>query len=109
VSTVIVTTTVDSAEVAAQLSQMAVEARLAACGQVSGPITSTFWWDGALDTAPEWTVVFKTTDDALPALLDHLRANHPYDVPEILVTPVVGGNPDYLAWVARSTGPLPGR
>jgi periplasmic divalent cation tolerance protein len=106
VSTVIVTTTVDSADVASYLSRVAVEARVAACGQVSGPITSTYWWDGELRTAQEWALVFKTPQALARPLVDLLQANHPYDVPEILVTPVTGGNPAYLEWVAEQT--LPG-
>jgi len=103
VSVVIVTTTVDSEDAAGQLSREAVEQRLAACGQVVGPITSTYWWEGQIETAREWTAVFKTTAEASKALVEHLRKIHPYDVPEILVTPVTAGNPAYLGWVAAET------
>jgi periplasmic divalent cation tolerance protein len=103
VSVVIVTTTVDSEDVAGQLSRGAVERRLAACGQVVGPITSTYWWEGQIETAREWTVVFKTTVTAAKALIEHLLTVHPYDVPEVLVTPVTAGNPAYLGWVATET------
>jgi periplasmic divalent cation tolerance protein len=103
-----VTTTIDAADVAGQLSRSAVEARLAACGQVSGPLVSTYWWEGALTEASEWMITFKTTSAAAEALVDHLLAAHPYDVPEIVVTPVTGGNPAYLRWVADEV-PEPGR
>jgi periplasmic divalent cation tolerance protein len=103
VRTVIVTTTVDSEDAAAQLARGAVEIRLAACGQMTGPITSSYWWQGELETATEWTVAFKTTDTAAPALIEHVKRVHPYDVPEVLVTPVMGGNPAYLDWVAAET------
>ena len=71
----VVATTIDSADGAEQLSRSAVEARLAACGQVSGPITSTYWWDGAPVGAQEWTIVFKTTDAVVESLIDHLLAD----------------------------------
>jgi periplasmic divalent cation tolerance protein len=103
VSAVIVTTTVDSEDVAAQLSRGALELRLTACGQVVGPITSTYWWQGQIETAREWMVVFKTADVAAEALIEHLKEVHPYDVPEVLVTPVTSGNPAYLAWIATET------
>jgi periplasmic divalent cation tolerance protein len=48
-----VVTTTDSAEAADALARGAVEARLAACGQVVGPITSTYRWQGAVETARE--------------------------------------------------------
>jgi len=103
VNVAIVTTTVDSEDAAGQLSHEAVEHRLAACGQVVGPITSTYWWEGQIETAREWTVIFKTTAEASRALVEHLRKVHPYDVPEVLVTPVTAGNPAYLGWVATET------
>lgn len=103
VGTVIVTTTVDSADAADQISKAAVRARLAACGHVFGPITSTYWWQDKLETAQEWTVAFKTTEANSEAPIEHLRASHPYDVPEVLVTPVTAGNPAYLGWVESET------
>lgn len=98
-----VTTTTDARAAADGLARSAVNARVAACGQVVGPIKSTYWWDGKVETAEEWYVVFKTTADRYPALEEHIRHNHSYDVPEIVATPVVVGNPAYLAWVSAET------
>jgi periplasmic divalent cation tolerance protein len=98
-----VTTTTDSPEAAEALARSAVTARLAACGQVAGPITSVYWWEGKVDSAREWLVVFKTTSDRAEALIAHVRAEHTYDTPEIIVTPVTGGNPAYLAWLSEET------
>ncbi|MER7465080.1 divalent-cation tolerance protein CutA [Streptomyces sp. NPDC097981] len=95
-----VLTTVDSAEAAAALARGAVEARLAACAQISGPVTSVYRWKDALETSPEWQVLFKTTTAAYPALEARLTAGHPYDTPEVIAMPVVRGSADYLAWVA---------
>ncbi len=100
---VLVTTTVDARAVADALAGSAVGARLAACGQVGGPIRSTYRWQGAVESAEEWTVQFKTAADRVDALLAHLRAAHPYEVPEILVTAVLDGHPDYLTWVVEQT------
>lgn len=94
-----VLTTVDVPEVAARLARSAVEARLAACAQVGGPITSTYWWEGRVEEAREWTVVFKTTSVRYPDLETHIRQGHPYDVPEIIATTVTGGSSAYLSWV----------
>lgn len=96
-------TTTDSREAADVLSRSAVEARVAACGQVAGPIQSTYWWQGRVDTAEEWCVVFKTTAERYPALERHIREHHGYDVPEIILIPIVAGNPSYLTWVGTET------
>jgi periplasmic divalent cation tolerance protein len=81
------------------LARGAVEARLAACAQVLGPITSSYWWEGAVASDQEWQVVFKTTAAAYPALERHLRQVHSYDVPEILCLPVTAGHRPYLDWL----------
>jgi len=78
-----VVTTTDSREAAEALSRGTVEARAAACGQVSGPITSTYWWEGKIEMAEEWRITFKTTTGRYPALEQHIRERHSYDVPEI--------------------------
>jgi len=98
-----VLTTTDTREEADRLVRVAVERRLAACGQVVGPITSTYWWNGALETSSEWQCLFKTTASRLDALGAHLESEHSYETPEIIATPIAGGSAAYLAWIARET------
>lgn len=98
-----VSTTVDTRSAAVELTGSAVRARLAACGQVVGPITSSYWWDGEVQSAEEWLVLFKTTEDRAKALVEHLRSTHPYDVPEVICTPITAGNPAYLTWIDQET------
>jgi periplasmic divalent cation tolerance protein len=101
----IVTTVVDARAVADVLAAAAVAGRLAACAQVSGPVDSTYWWESRMETTREWSVLFKTAPDRVEALIDQVRAAHPYEVPEVLVTWVEGGNPDYSAWLHEQTRP----
>ena len=99
---VVVTTTVDSAEGAESLAKGIVEARLGACVQIV-PIRSVYRWDGEVRIDAEWQCVVKTSAIRADELVAHIKANHSYDVPEVVVTPVVGGNDDYLAWVSEET------
>ncbi|MBP2478298.1 periplasmic divalent cation tolerance protein [Crossiella equi] len=98
----IVTTTTDSAEAAQRLAAGAVEARLAACVQIS-PVTSVYSWKGEIRTDAEYRLDCKTAPDRVDALVEHLRAHHTYDLPEVLVTSVVGGDKDYLGWLISET------
>jgi len=98
-----VLTTTDRRAEAERLARAAVEARLAACAQVTGPVASTYWWDGAVDSAEEWQVWFKTAADRYDALAGFLREQHSYEVPEIIATEIVAGSPDYLGWVREQT------
>ncbi len=101
-----VTTTIDSRQEAATLARSAVEDRLAASAQLIGPISSTYWWEGEIETAEEWMVLFKTTADRFQDLAAHITEQHSYDTPEIVATPVVAASADYLSWVRDQTDDL---
>jgi periplasmic divalent cation tolerance protein len=98
-----IATTTATEEEARQIARGAVEQRLAACAQVLGPISSTYWWQGAIETAAEWLCLLKTTASRFEAAAAHIRAEHSYDTPEITATPITGGSPDYLAWISAET------
>ncbi|UNS96910.1 divalent-cation tolerance protein CutA [Streptomyces tubbatahanensis] len=98
-----VLTTVGSQEEARVLAAGAVERRVAACAQISGAVTSVYRWEGAVQTDPEWQVLFKTAAGSYDALESYLNEAHPYDVPEIIATPVVRGGAAYLEWVRQET------
>lgn len=80
-----------------------VRERLAACGQVLGPITSTYWWEGAVETAEEWIALLKTTRARMEELTAVLADRHSYDVPEIIAVPVTSGLSSYLDWIREET------
>lgn len=88
---------------APELARGIVEARLAACVALSGPIRSIYRWKGELQDDAETQLVIKTTRAHFTALEAHIRAHHPYEVPEILALPVVAGSAPYLAWLRTET------
>ncbi|MFI0423313.1 divalent-cation tolerance protein CutA [Spongiactinospora sp. 9N601] len=98
-----VLTTVESEEDGIALARGIVEARLAACVQLVGPITSVYRWQGALEQAREWQLLIKTTRDRYGDLEAHVKANHGYDTPEIIATPIVAGSAEYLSWIDAET------
>ena len=82
-----------------------LDERLIACGQLLGPMTSTFRWEGAIRHEQEWLALMKTTETAAAQALDRIAELHSYEVPEILLTRGISGHPPYLRWVARETEP----
>ena len=96
-------TTTDAREDAERLARDLVERRLAACVQVLGPISSTYRWQGAIETAEEWLCLIKTTGARFDALAAHVETNHGYEIPELTALPVENGSPGYLAWVSAAT------
>jgi periplasmic divalent cation tolerance protein len=100
-----VQTTTDSRAEAMKLARAAVEARVAACGQVAGPIASTYWWNDELERAEEWLVFFKLPADRYDDLVSLLASKHSYDEPEIIALPIVAGAAGYLQWLSEETRP----
>lgn len=94
-----VTTTLPDRESATRIGARMVEERLAACAQVTGPVSSVYRWQGEVETAAEWYCHLKTTAGRAPALLARIRELHPYDTPEIIAVPVSEGDPAYLRWI----------
>ena len=86
-----------------RFARMLVEERLAACVTAHGPVRSVYRWQGTIEEDQEQLVMIKTTRDRIAALRDRMGSFHPAEVPELVVLPVVDGNPAYLAWIAEST------
>jgi periplasmic divalent cation tolerance protein len=88
-----------------RLASMLVQERLAACAQVVGPISSTYWWKQVVEQSTEWYCHLKTTLARIPDLKRRVRELHPYEVPELIAVPLVEGDPEYLRWIAESVEP----
>lgn len=97
-----VTTTFPDETAARRAAGILVAERWAACAQVAGPIHSTYCWEGKVEQAVEWYCHCKTTLARAPGLRARLREIHPYETPEIIVLPIVGGDPAYLRWIEDS-------
>jgi periplasmic divalent cation tolerance protein len=102
-----VVTTAGSTEEAERIAEQLVARRLAACVQVIGPITSTYHWQGKIETSEEWICVIKTLRGRYAELEQAIRELHSYAVPEILAFDVVAGSRDYLAWLAAEVPDVP--
>lgn len=98
-------TTTGKKEDAQAISRAVVEKRLAACAQVIGPMTSTYWWEGKVEEEEEWLCILKTRKVLYGDLEEAIRKIHPYDVPEIVAVPIVAGSQPYLEWLERVLTP----
>ena len=92
-------------EMAKKIGHHLVEDKLAACVQVSGPITSIYQWENKMEESQEWRCLIKTRKDLYPELEAAIRGNHPYDVPEIIALPLLTGSQDYLDWIDQVVKP----
>ena len=100
----VVFVTVPDVDAGVILARRIVSERLAACGNVIPGLTSVYRWKGEVQEDPEALVILKTTQGAIPALMERVSELHSYEVPEFLVLPVETGFEPYLRWVAGEIG-----
>lgn len=94
-----VLTTTETREGADTIARLLVEKRLAACVQIVGPVTSTYRWQGRVETAQEWQCLIKSRRDLFGEVEKAIRTVHPYEIPEIIATAILEGSEDYLRWL----------
>ncbi|MCL0067643.1 divalent-cation tolerance protein CutA [Peptococcaceae bacterium] len=97
-------TTTEKEEDAKKIAKTIVEERLAACVQILGPITSTYWWEESIETSKEWLLFIKSKKSMYEELEKAIKSIHPYQVPEIIAVPVTAGSKDYLGWLKKELG-----
>jgi periplasmic divalent cation tolerance protein len=90
-------------EVAEGIARTLVGERLAACVNLIPVVSSIYRWEGKIEHDTETLLLIKTTETRFDALSARLREMHPYDLPEIIASPVQRGLPDYLQWVSKCT------
>ena len=98
---VVAVTTVADEETARQLSAWIVEQKFAAC-VTRLQAQSTYYWRDALEDTAEILLLIKTTREAYARLQQALPERHPYELPELIVLPVVDGASNYLQWLSDS-------
>ena len=91
-------TTTETLEQAKTLAKQCVEADLAACVQISSPITSIYKWKGRVESSTEFRITLKFLDSKLGALKKKVLQNHPYQCPQWVVVQASEISEDYLAW-----------
>ncbi len=99
---ILVQTTSNESAVLEKIARQMVLERLAACVQISGPITSYFSWEGKIDSTPEWLCSIKTTRQAWRRVEQTILEMHNYDLPEIIALPILEGSTAYLEWLREN-------
>ena len=90
-------------EEALKIGRALVEERLAACVNVLSPHTAVYRWEGKVQEDAETGLLLKTRRELIDRATARIKALHSYTVPCVVALPIVGGNPDFLAWIAAET------
>ncbi len=75
--------------------------RLIACGNLIGPIFSSFWWEGEIENSIEYLVLLKSRKDLFKKIEQEILKFNSYEIPEIIVFPIIEGSKAYLDWINK--------
>jgi len=95
----VILTTTPNIEEAESLAQKIVESKLAACVQIFPQMKSVYFWDGKIQTDAEHLLLIKTSDEKFDELEKFIKANHSYEVPEIVAISAEKVSASYLNWM----------
>lgn len=103
VSALIIQTTTPTMELAKSIAETLVQESLAACVNLSAASLSIYSWENKLHNDEEFTLTIKTSTGRQADCIARIQDLHSYDVPEIIVLPIIGGSKPYLQWIAHET------
>jgi periplasmic divalent cation tolerance protein len=95
----VVFVTVGGEEDGKRIARTLIEDGLVACVNILPAIRSIYRWKGSIEDDEETLLIIKTGKEVLEALEDRIREIHPYENPELIAVPVVGGLEAYMDWV----------
>ena len=87
------------------LAEALIAQHLAACVNVLSPCTSIYHWQGKVESADEIPVLIKTLQQHYDQVEQLIKMMHPYELPEVIMVPILNGLPAYLQWIANETQP----
>ena len=99
----LVQTTFPDIDTAQRVAKLIVQAKLAACVNIVPQVQSIYIWQGEECSASECIALIKTTEQAYLELESFIQRQHPYELPEIIATPITNGLEDYLSWLTTNT------
>jgi periplasmic divalent cation tolerance protein len=78
---------------------LVTEGWCAAAHTVAG-VTTSYRWQGRIYDTVEAKTTLHTRLSLADQIVRRVTLAHPYDVPDVIVTPILAGNRDYLQWIA---------
>lgn len=99
----IIYSTTDTIDTAKSIARSLVKEKLVACVHILPKIESIYRWQGTIEEAAECILLAKTPERNLQKTIQKIRSLHPYEIPEIIVLPPVGGLKEYLDYVDEET------
>lgn len=101
---ILVYSTMPTMAEADRIGTILVDERLAACINIIPAIAAIYRWEGRVEKGNECAMIVKSRSLLADAIVERVKALHPYANPALVVIEPTGGSADYMAWIMRETG-----
>ena len=95
--------TASTREEAISISHELLALRLIACANIIEHVTSMYHWQGEIEHKSEAVIVAKSVRAHADAIIAKVKSMHSYNIPCVVVQPIMVGNPDFLDWIVAET------
>ncbi len=99
----IIYSTIGDIEDARRIAHTLVEEKLVACVNIIPNIESYYRWEGKIEDDEECVFIAKTSDENIDKTITRIKTLHPYELPDIIVVPIIGGLIEYLDYISKET------
>ena len=99
----VIYSTTGTIEDARRIAHSLLKDKLVACVNIIPKVESIYRWQGKIEESNECALIVKTTERNVEKAVQKIRSLHPYETPDIIVFPPVGGLKEYLAYIEEET------
>lgn len=99
----VVYTTINNTKNARKIARTLVEEKLVACVNIFPRAESIYRWKGKIEKDREYILLAKTTEKQVKKTIQRIKELHTYELPDIIVLPIIGGLKEYLDYLVDET------
>jgi periplasmic divalent cation tolerance protein len=99
----IIYSTIGDIKDARRIAHTLVEEQLVACVNIIPKIESIYKWKGKIENDEECVLIAKTVDKNIKKTITRIKSLHSYELPDIIVIPIIGGLIEYLNYISNET------
>ena len=96
-------TTVNNIQDARKIAHTLIDEQIVACVNIIPEVESIYKWKGKIEESSEYILIAKTVDENVGKTIDRIKDLHSYELPDIIVLPIIGGLKDYIDYINKET------